>query len=87
MVETYFFFLLVVCVCARFGFFWLIGHGTWDMMGHDGPDLLVFVWHGSLFFLHSFFGIHGKGPGGLGLGWVGLLVHHIFFIFSGTHVW
>lgn len=43
------------------------------------------------FFRFSFFGIHGKGPGGLGLGWVwvgfGLLVHHIFFIFSGTHVW
>lgn len=35
------------------------------------------------FFLNSFFGIHGKGPGGLGLGlgWVGLLVHHIFFYF------
>lgn len=41
------------------------------------------------FFLHPFFGIHGKGPGGLGLGWVwvGLLVHHIFSYFSGTHVW
>lgn len=87
------FFLLVVCVCARFGFVMSMGHGTWDMMGHDGLGSQV-VLFGTVhckftFSLHSFFGIHGKGPGGLGLAWVwvGLLVHHISFIFSGTHVW
>lgn len=46
-----------------------------------GPDLTGVCLARFAFFLHSFFGIHGKGPGGLGWAWIGLLVHHIFFIF------
>lgn len=33
------------------------------------------------FFLHSFFGIHGKGPGGLGLGLGWVVGSSHFFLF------
>lgn len=56
-------------------------------MGHDGPDLTgVCVWHGSLFFFFhlSFFGIHGKGPGGLG--WVVGSSHFFYFFWNACMV-
>lgn len=91
MVETYFFFSLgrlCLCVCTVVGFSFV--NGTWDMMDMMDLTLLVFVWHGSLrvrFFSSFIFRHTRKRTGGFGLGWVGLLVHHIVFIFSGTHVW
>lgn len=78
--DLLFFSLGRLCVCTVFEFSFV--NGTWDMM-----DWCLFST--VPFFRFSFFGIHGKGPGGFGfgLGWVGLLVHHIFLYFSGTHVW
>lgn len=68
-----------VCVHGLGSFCQWEGHGTWDMVGLDltGVCLARFP-----FFL-SFFGIHGKGPGGLG--WVVGSSHFLYF--SGTHVW
>lgn len=91
MVETYFFFSWS-SVCGH-GVWVLDVNGTWDM-GHDGTGFnkcfcLARFTASSLFLFIHFSAYTEKGPGGLGLGWVwvGLLVHHIFFIFSGTHVW
>lgn len=62
-----------------------MGHGTWDAM--DLTDWCLFSTVRS-FFLHSFFGIHGKGPGGLGLGsgWVVGSSHFFYFFWNACMV-
>lgn len=86
MVETYFFFSWSsVSVCVHGGWVLLVDR-TWDMMG---PDLTgVCLARFAFFFIH-FSAYTEKDQGGWIWVWVGfgLLVHHIFFIFSGTHVW
>lgn len=66
MVETYFLFSLGrLCVCARFGFFFV--NGTWDMIGPDltGVSLARFA----LFFSH--FSAYTEKDQGVWV-WVGL---------------